>query len=189
MNSIYDFIIEPFGERYNNKSGKLIVNTDMSDHRFVNRTGRVIYTPIAVKSNIKEGDLVIVHHNVFRRMHNIKSKEVNSRSFLDENKYFVNPSQVFAYNDGKEWRPTEDFVFVKPIKNRSKFNVEPTEELKGLVAMDGNGFKKNDLVGFAPSSEYEFTIENTLMYRVLKKFITIKYEREGNEEAYNPSWA
>ena len=50
------------------------------------------------------------------------------------------------------------------------------------------GFRKNDLVGFSPNSEYEFTIDNERLYRVTTNSITIKYEYQGKEEEYNPSW-
>ena len=45
------------------------------------------------------------------------------------------------------------------------------------------------LIGFKPSSEYEFIVDNERLYRVLSNFITIKYEYQGDEEEYNPSWA
>ena len=48
---------------------------------------------------------------------------------------------------------------------------------------------KEDLVGFTPSSEYEFIIDGERMYRVPTNSISIKYERQGNEKEYNPSWA
>ena len=49
--------------------------------------------------------------------------------------------------------------------------------------------KENDLIGFVPTSEFEFVIDNERMYRVRIQSITIKYERQGNEKEYNPSWA
>mgnify|MGYP000126419806 CR=1 FL=1 len=48
--------------------------------------------------------------------------------------------------------------------------------------------EKEDLVGFTPSSEYEFIVDDERMYRVLTNSISIKYERQGNETEYNPSW-
>ena len=48
--------------------------------------------------------------------------------------------------------------------------------------------KNGDLVGFTPDSEYEFIVNNERLYRVLTKEITIKYEYQGQEEEYNPSW-
>ena len=47
---------------------------------------------------------------------------------------------------------------------------------------------EGDLIGFTPNSEYEFIVEGQRLYRVLSKFITIKYEYQGNEKEYNPSW-
>ena len=48
--------------------------------------------------------------------------------------------------------------------------------------------KENDLVGFTPDSEYEFIIDGERLYRVLTNSISIKYEYQGQEEEYNPSW-
>jgi hypothetical protein len=48
---------------------------------------------------------------------------------------------------------------------------------------------KGDLVGFKPGAEYEFLIDEEKLYRVPTNLITIKYEYQGNEEEYNPSWA
>ena len=50
-------------------------------------------------------------------------------------------------------------------------------------------FKKGDVIGFEPRSEYEFVIDNNRVYRIMQKFITIKYGHKRNEETYNPSWA
>jgi len=48
--------------------------------------------------------------------------------------------------------------------------------------------KERDLVGFRPGAEYEFVLNNNKLYRVPTNSITIKYEYQGNEEEYNPSW-
>ena len=57
-----------------------------------------------------------------------------------------------------------------------------------IVNTDGT-VSTNDLIGFRPNSEYEFVFEGKRLYRVLSNFITIKYEYQGNEEEYNPSWS
>ena len=71
MKSLYNFIIKPHGERYNNKKKigdkELILNAEISHHEYVNREAVVIETPIVNKTNIKKGDIIIVHHNIFRR--------------------------------------------------------------------------------------------------------------------------
>ena len=68
MNSLYEFIIKPIGERYNNeikvKDKNLILNSSISNHKFINRTAEVVSIPLAFKTIIKKGDKVIVHHNL-----------------------------------------------------------------------------------------------------------------------------
>ena len=59
----------------------------------------------------------------------------------------------------------------------------------GIIKYSDGGFNKKELVGFTPGSEYEFVIDGELLYRVLSNFITIKYEYQGDEKEYNPSWA
>ena len=81
------------------------------------------------------------------------------------------------------------FCFVQPIKNLNGFDAESEEPLMGIVKYSDGSVKQGDLIGFTPSSEYEFVFENQRLYRVYSKFITIKYEYQGNEEAYNPGWA
>ena len=67
--------------------------------------------------------------------------------------------------------------------------IQEEEKCVGIVKYTDGVNNVNDLVGFTPFSTYEFIIDGKRLYRVLNKFITIKYEYEGNEEAYNPSWA
>jgi len=79
MNSIYSFIIKPKEKRYNNtkkvQNKNLILNTSIEDHNFVSRSAIVISVPKAFNTNIKPGDEIIVHHNVFRRFYDIQGNE------------------------------------------------------------------------------------------------------------------
>ena len=81
------------------------------------------------------------------------------------------------------------YSFVQPIKSNSKLTSEAEEPLVGVIKYSDSTFDINTLVGFTPNSEYEFIVEGKRLYRVMNKFITIKYEYQGNEEEYNPSWA
>lgn len=197
MRSLHSFIIQPKDQRYDNTKKiddiELILNTEIGNHKFVSRVGVVLETPTIGKTGIKKGDEVIVHHNVFRRFHNIRGEEVNSKSYFEEDKYFVFPDQVFMFNRNGKWQPLDGYCFVKPIENRSLFSIEPEEPLKGVLKyLDKNliksGFNYNDLVGFRPDSEYEFIINNERLYRIAINSICIKYEYQGDEKEYNPSW-
>ena len=196
MKAYKDFIVSPIGERYNNskKVGdkSLILNTEVYNHQFVNRRARVIATPILFSSPINVGDEVIVHHNVFRRWHDVKGRERNSSSYFKEDQYLISKDQIFLYKQNEEWKAMPGYSFVKPIKAIDKFNVEEEKPLVGIVKYsDGtfNNFYTTELVGFRPGSKYEFIIDGERLYRVMNKFITIEYEYKGDEEEYNPSWA
>ncbi len=65
MNSLYDFIVEPIGDKYNNKikvgDKDLVVNSKVESFKFVNRQAIVIATPLAFETNIKIVDTIIIH--------------------------------------------------------------------------------------------------------------------------------
>jgi len=193
MKSVYNFVVTPKGERYNNKKkvgdSELILNTEIYNHQFVNRTAIVKSIPLIGDTDIQVGDEVIVHHNVFRRWHNVKGIEKNSRSFFDEDTYLINQDQIFLYKRNKEWNAPRGCCFVKPLKAIDQFNVESEKPLQGIVKYSDGTVEVNELVGFRPKSEYEFIVDGERLYRVLSNFITIKYEYQGDEEEYNPSWA
>ena len=193
MISVYNFVVTPKGNRYNNikKVGdsELILNTEIFNHQYVNREAIIVSTPIIGDTDIKPGDEVILHHNVFRRWHNMKGVEKNSRSYFNESTYFITNDQIYLYKRKNKWLAPKGYCFVKPLKAVDKFNIEKEKPLQGVVKYSDGTVNVNDLVGFTPNSEYEFIVDGEKLYRVLSKFITIKYEYQGNEKTYNPSWA
>ena len=197
MRSLYAFIIKPENKRYNNTlkvdDVELILNTDLQDHKFVSRIGVVLETPIVGKTGIKKGDEVIVHHNVFRRFHDIRGEEKNSKSYFNEEEYFVYPDQVYMYKRNGQWMSLEGYCFVQPIQSKKLFSMEPEEQLTGIIkyadkSILNNGIKQGDLIGFTPDSEYEFIVDNQRLYRVPTNSICIKYDYQGTEIEYHPSW-
>ena len=200
MQSLYSFIIQPKNGRYANEvelgDKKLIINTTMDDHKFVNRVGVVMSTPLIGDTNISIGDEVIVHHNVFRRFYNVKGIEKNSTCYFKEDMYFCYYDQIFLYKHEGQWKAPGNFCFVKPILKKEKHIVSDEKEQKrigilkyGNSSLEAFKIHEGDLVGFSPSSEYEFIIEEDRLYRMRTNDITIKYEYKGDEVEYNPSWA
>ena len=192
MKSVYNFVVTPKGERYNNKKkvgdSELILNTEIFNHQYVNRTAKVISTPIIGDTDIKAGDTVIVHFNVFRRWHNVKGIEKNSRSYFNESTYFINHDQIFLYKRKDEWKAPKGYCFIKPLKAIDQFNIESEKPLQGIVKYSDGIVNVGDLVGYKPKTECEFIVDGERLYRVLSNLITIKYEYQGDEEEYNPSW-
>ena len=194
MKTIYDFLISPLEDnRYNNvqKIGdkEIIINTELYNHQYVNKEAVVQSVPIAYKTPVKVGDKLLVHHNVFRRFHNMKGKEVNSRSYYGDGNYFANLDQIYMYKNEGKWKALNGYCFVKPLVNDDMFDEEQERPLIGIVKYSDGTIEENELVGFKPDSEFEFIVDGERLYRVLSKFITIKYEYQGNEKEYNPSWA
>ena len=186
MRSVFNFIIES-NKRYNNSKdieGKeLILNTEISerDYMYTNRIGVVKAIPAIIKTPIKPGDSVILHHNVFRRWIDIRGKEKDSSSRIQENDYMVAPDQIYAYKKNGKWKCLDEYCFVKPIKEDSKWSVLREQKLLGELVysneyLESLGLSVGDVVGFSPDSEYEFNIDDEKLYRVLSNQITIKYE-------------
>jgi len=201
MQSLFSFIIEPKESRYTNEvdigGKKLIINTTMDDHKFVNRVGIVKSVPLIGDTDIQVNDEVIVHHNVFRRFYDVRGIEKNSSSYFKEDKYFCYYDQIFLYSRNGEWKAPMDFCFIKPIVENNKNSIISSQKERkhiGILKYGNSSLKalkinEGDLLGFSPSSEYEFLIDEDRLYRMRTNDITIKYEYKGDEVEYNPSWA
>ena len=188
MKAYKEFIVSPIGERYNNskKVGDkdLILNTEIYNHQYVNRLAKVIATPLLFSSPINVGDEVIVHHNVFRRWHDVKGREKNSRSYWKEDKYLITEDQIFLYNK----KATPGYSYIKPLLSNDNTTFGLEKELVGMIKYSDSTFDKNEIIGYRPKTVVEDFVNGERLYRVMNKFITIKYGYQRNEKEYNPSW-
>ena len=198
MKSVYDFIIKPVGERYSNElkvgDKKLILNSKIESHKFVNNIAEVVSTPLAVKTPIQPGDEVVVHHNIFRRYYNMKGEEVNSSKYFKDDMYFCQLDQIYMYKHIYKWNAFNDRCFVAPIVNKDDLDLSKDKKHIGILkyankSLEDKNINVGDIVGFTPNSEFEFIVNDELLYCMKTKDIVIKYEYEANETQYNPSWA
>ena len=194
MKSLYSFIVKPYNKRYDNirKVGdkQLIINTTIEDHQFISKKAVVVSTPAAFDTKIKKGDIVYIHHNIFRRWYDQKGKERNSSTFFKDDLYFCSPEQIYMYN----LKPHLNYCFVKPILNKSNLSLSKEQEHFGILkysnsSLEAVGLTPGDLVVFTPNSEFEFIIEGERLYCMKSNDIALTHEYEGNEEENNPSWA
>jgi len=198
MKSVYDFIIEPVGERYDNElkigDKNLVLNSKIESHKFVNNKAKVVSIPLAIKTPIKVGDEIIVHHNIFRRYYNQKGEEVNSSKYFKDNTYFCQLDQIYMYGRNNLWKPFNGRCFVAPIINKDDLEIKKQKNHIGILkygnsSLEALKISEDDVVGFTPNSEFEFVINDELLYCMKSKDIVIKYEHKKNKAQYNPSWA
>jgi uncharacterized protein YneR len=198
MTAVFDFIIKPVGSRYNNTvdvDGKtLIINTKIESFKSVNKLAEVVSVPLAFETVIKPGDIIVIHHNVFRRFYDIRGKQKNSRSYFKEDLYFCAPDQIYLYSRDGEWHSYNDRCFIKPIKNTNQFKLDKEQKYIGVLKYGNDSLKElginpGDLVGYKPYGEFEFIIDNQRLYCMKSNDIVIKYGYKGDEEEYNSRWS
>jgi len=176
MRSPYRFLIRPKGEAYNNEieiaGQKIVINSTLDNHMNVNRFAEVISTPTYYEGFIKEGDTLVVHHNIFRIYHDMKGRPRKSPNYFMDDIYMITPLQFYLYHDGKDWKSVDQYCFVRPIdKENSYLYEEGEEENTGVVVYSNPSLESLDIytgskVNFTKNSEYEFTINDQKMYRM-----------------------
>ena len=198
MKSLYDFIVKPLGDKYKNTvkiAGKnVVINTKIENWKFVNRLAEVIETPLAFKSGIKKGDIVVIHQNVFRTFYDMKGNKKKSRSYFENDLYFSSLDQVYLYKNKNGWNTVGDRCFITPIKSNDSLTLDKERKLVGILkygnkSLEALEINPGDLVGYTPNGVWEFLVEEKRLYCMKSNDIVIKYEHQGNEEEYNPSWA
>ena len=197
MTSIFSFIVKPVGERYNNKvkveDKELIINTKIESFKSVNNVAEVVAIPLAYSTNIKVGDIVVIHHNVFRVFYDIRGNKKNSRSYFMDDLYFCDLDQIYLYKNTGKWKAFGDRCFIKPIKNKDYLNIAKEQRLIGILkygnsSLESLKINEGDLVGYTPYGEFDFVIDGQRLYCMKSNDIVIKYEYKGDETEYNPKW-
>ena len=94
MKSPFYFIVEPVeGKRYNNTktiSGlNFITSTSEEDYTVSNRKGIVKEVPLKYQGPIQKGDILLVHHNVFKYYNDMKGSLFAIGTTLSVNIFFA----------------------------------------------------------------------------------------------------
>ena len=157
MKSVFDFIVEPYGQRYNNEvkvgDKSLIINTQIETFKAVNNIAKVIEVPLSYKTPVKKGDLIMIHHNVFRRWYNVRGEEKNSKSYFKDGLYFVQQDQVYLYKSKDKWKSFGDRCFVAPLKDSVEIHNVLEQNLIGVLkygnsALEALEINEGDLIGY-----------------------------------------
>lgn len=159
---------------------KVLVNTTIESVSNINREVEVVSAP--KNTVLDKGDKLIVHHNIIRKKNDIKGVERKSDFWLVDNVYFIPPTEIFLYKKkDADWKAPDPYVFIEPIKiepqqTKSGIYLDTGAKTKyvkntGIIKYINNeliewGLKTGDKVYFKDDSEYEFSIDKTLLYRM-----------------------
>ena len=184
MQSPDRFIVRPIkGKRYNNTKNigglEFITSTSEEDFKFSNREAEVISLPLDYKGDIETGDTLLVHHNVFKFYNDMKGRRQSGRSFFKDDLFFIEDEQFYMYKKNGKWKAHGRNCFVKPSAVKKSFIDKPGEyePLIGTVKYINEeliklGVKEGDEISFQPESEYEFRVDDEILYRMFTNNIT-----------------
>jgi len=186
MRSPFYFIVSPLsGRRYDNikKIGDIdfITSTSQEDHESSNRFAEVVSLPVGYDGEIKIGDTLLVHHNVFKYYYDMRGRQQSSHNFFKDNLFFVDYDQFFMYYSGGQWKCHSKYCFIEPVETKEYYIAKPgTEEpLIGRIRYINQelidlGLNVGDEIAFEPDSEYPFYINDQKLYRMFTSNIKIK---------------
>ena len=94
MKSPFYFIVEPLeGKRYNNTKNisgiDFITSSSEEDFTVSNRKGIVKEVPLKYQGPIEKGDILLVHHNVFKYYNDMKGRQQSGKSYFKDNLFFI----------------------------------------------------------------------------------------------------
>ena len=185
MKSHYQFIVKAVdNKRYNNTKQlgnvELITSTSKEDHKASNRQAIALSTPLGYSGDIVKGDILLVHHNVFKYYYDMKGREQSGKSFFKDEIFLIDYDQFFLYKHHNEWRTHDKYCFVKPILSKDSYLAknELEEPLHGILKYSNTqleklGAKEGDKVIFTPESQYEFYVDVEKLYRMFTNNIVL----------------
>tara|TARA_R110002012_G_scaffold22228_2_gene77245 strand:+ start:1786 stop:2349 length:564 start_codon:yes stop_codon:yes gene_type:complete len=185
MQALHSFIVTPVNKkRYNNTktiSGvEFITSSSEENHKASNRKAIVISLPLKYNGPIQPGDILLVHHNVFKFYNDMKGRQRSGKSYFKDDLFFVDNDQFFMYSHKGKWYSHDRYCFVKPIDKEKSFLFKRFKEepLMGTMKYPNDyllskGVKKDMKVSFKPESEYEFEVDGEKLYRMYDHQITL----------------
>tara|TARA_B100000214_G_scaffold257319_1_gene189720 strand:+ start:20095 stop:20658 length:564 start_codon:yes stop_codon:yes gene_type:complete len=185
MRSPFYFVVTPkHGKRYINtkifSDVEFVINTSEENYLASNREAIVVSTPINYTGPISKGDILLVHHNVFKFYNDMKGRKKSGKSYFKDDLFFVDNEQFYLYKKKGEWFSHDRYCFVKPVDKKKSFikKLGNEEPLIGKMIypnkyLKQQGVDKGINVCFQPDSEYEFTIDNERLYRMYDHQITM----------------
>ena len=184
MKMIDKFIIRPLNDtRFINTkevNGKtMIINTSIEKAKDVNRIAEVIELPMDYDGNVRVGDHIVVHHNVFRDYFDGSGKTRESDHHIKDGFFYVQQELVYLILRGEQRIAVDNYCFIEPIITDKKWVGKVEEEHIGIVKYSNKGLEKlgvrvGDKIVFHTNCEYLFEIDGLRLYRMRTHRILVK---------------
>jgi hypothetical protein len=92
------------------------------------------------------------------------------------------------------WKAFGNRCFVKPLQSDNTFLTDSRKKNYGVLIYGNEELNKlnvseGDIVNYKNKREFEFLINDQLLYCMKSNDILINHGQQRNEKEYNPSWA
>lgn len=184
MQSTDKFIVTPKGGNHFVNERKvggqmMVVNTSIENAKDVNREGIIVSLPLEYLGNIKVGDEVILHHNIFRDYFDMKMVTRKSTYHIKDNLFLVPDGLIYLIKKENGYVAVDDYCFIEPIFEIDRWTGKQEKEHIGTVKYGNNlleeiGIHEGDMIAFEKDGEYEFIIDNLRLYRMRAEMILAK---------------
>lgn len=142
---------------------KLIVNTSIEHAEDVQKIGVVRSLPMHFKGDLKIGDEIVTHHNVFRITFNDKGVPMQSDFHLKDDLFFIDEELIYLRIRNGEISSYNDNVFVQPIKEEVFLEGEKLAERQGIVKFTSESLEKE---GVLPETKIHFRKHCEAKFRI-----------------------
>ena len=124
----------------------------------------------------------MVHHNVFKYYNDIYGRQKSGRSWIIDDLFLVDDYQFYMYKQDGQWYSHDKYCFIKPSEKKDCF-IKKSGSIEPLVGtikyinkeLEELGLRVGDEVSYQPNSEYEFIIDDEVLYRMFTSNITLKF--------------
>ena len=185
MRSPTDFLVKAVdGKRYANTKNiggiDVIISTSDEDHTVSQRMAEVIAIPLYYNGPVKEGDTLLVHHNVFKFYNDVHGVQRSGKSYFKDDLFLIDDMQYYMYYNGEEWNAVGRYNFIEPFAPLDSFLHKAIEEepLQGIMRypsakMKALGIKEGDVMVYVPMLAAEYKVNDIKMYRLYDDHLTV----------------
>lgn len=159
---------------------QLYLDTRFDNVKHTIRYGEIISSP---DKRFIPGDTIYFHHNIVRRISTLSGVEKESPEEILNHTFQVPSNEIYARKRNGTLQAITPYCFIKPIPKKqetiagieliSKEKYEPNIGIVkyGNEELEKMGVHEGDTVIFTKNSEYQYPIDDELLYRMQNSWL------------------